>query len=99
MKVETGTEFHASAGPWENAHTVRTVSVQSSEQDELAKRLLQKANVSYELVDLSKGFRTELRARLHGVKDTPTLWVETGPVKVYAGVKAIMQYLETQVSG
>ena len=97
LKVETGREFHASAGPFENAHTMRTSENRTSVQDGLAKRLLENAKIEFDLVDLSKGVLTNFAARFHGIRETPTLRVEKGTIRLHRGVKAISKYVdETQ---
>ena len=94
MKVETGREFHASAGPFENAHTMRTREIRTSAQDGFAKRLLENAKIEFDLVDLSKGVWTGFSARIRGIRETPTLKVENGTVRLYRGVKGISKYVD-----
>ena len=59
----------------------------------MVKDLLKKSGIDFETVDLSKGLRTRISAKLQHVSETPTLIVESSPPKRYEGVKAITQYL------
>jgi hypothetical protein len=93
-KVEVAREFHGGAGPWENPHVMKTTEIVTSGQDALAKQLLQKAKIDFQLVDLSKGIGASVAARLRGISETPTLRVENGSIKVYVGMEAIAKYID-----
>lgn len=71
----------------------KSVQVISSKEDSMVKDLLKKSGIDFETVDLSRGLRTRISARLQHVSETPTLIVENNPPKRYEGVKAITQYL------
>ena len=62
-------------------------------QDAQAKDFLMKSGVDFDLVDLSKGAKARIVARIRGVRETPTLEVRQGSVKRYVGLKSISEYL------
>ncbi len=57
--------------------------------DAWARDLLKKSSAEFEIVDVSRGFRGKLSAKLQRVKETPTLIVESEPPEIYEGVTAI----------
>ena len=64
-------------------------------QDELARDLLRKSGLKFDLIDLSNGFRTRLWARLKGVRKTPTLLDGNSPKRTYVGVGEIFNYIRS----
>ena len=64
-----------------------------SQQDAQAKDLLKKSGIPFELIDISKGFRTRIGAKRSGVAETPTLLDRESVSKRYVGLKAISQYV------
>lgn len=62
-------------------------------QDALAKDLLKKSGLKFDLVDLSNGIGTRLGARLKGVTQTPTLIDGNSPSRSYIGVREISRYI------
>ena len=65
-----------------------------SPMDEQAKDILTKKAIDFELVDLSRGLKAGLIAKVRGIGETPTLQVETGPVRRHVGLKAITDWLD-----
>ena len=61
--------------------------------DSQAKDLLTKNGIRFDLVDLSKGMKAGLVAKLRRIKETPTLEVEQSSVRRYVGLKAISGYV------
>jgi hypothetical protein len=86
------------AAHWTTDYAEGSTLSNLSHQDSLAKNMLRKSGFQFELVDLSKGIRTRLKGALSGIKQTPTLLVETSPSKRYVGVEEISQYLTEQQS-
>ncbi len=75
------------------AHSLTKTEFILPPQDAQAKDLLKKSGFDFDLVDLSKGMRTGLIARIRGVKETPTLEVGHGSARRYVGLKAISDYV------
>jgi hypothetical protein len=70
-----------------------------SQDDALAKDLLRKARLRFDLVDLSDGIGTRLAARLNGVTQTPTLLDRNSPSKLHIGLKEISRYISSNQPG
>ncbi len=80
------------SGHWcSAANRVQSTIANLSPQDRLAKEILSRSNMQFEIVDLSA--TGGVRAWLRGVKNTPTLIVEGDTSRKYEGVKAISQYV------
>ena len=62
-------------------------------QDAQAKDFLKKSGVEFDLIDLSKGMRVKIRARLRGVTETPTVLDENSPSRRYVGLTGISRYV------
>ena len=62
-------------------------------EDAYARDLLKSSGVDFELVDLSAGIGPRLRARLQGVRQTPTLLDRDRSPQLYAGMKEISDYV------
>jgi glutaredoxin len=65
------------------------------QQDALAKDLLRKSGLKFDLVDLSNGIGTRLGARLKGVRQTPTLIDGNSPSRSYIGIREISRYISS----
>jgi glutaredoxin len=74
------------------ANRVQSTVTSLAPQDRLAKEILTKSKIQFEVVDLSDRGR-ELVARIRGVKDTPTIIVEGSSRRKYEGVRAIHEYV------
>ncbi len=75
------------------AHSLTKTEYKLSPMDGQAKDILTKKGIDFELVDLSRGLKASLIARVRGIGETPTLQVETGPIKGIVGLKAISDWL------
>ncbi len=64
-----------------------------SQQDAVAKDILRKAGIQFDVVDLSSGVRVRLLARLRGVRGTPTVLVDGGSTRRYEGTKATARFI------
>lgn len=83
----------AGGGHWcSAANRVQSTIVSLTPQDRLAKEILTKSKILFEVVDLS-GRGRGLAARIRRVKETPTLIVEGSSRRKYEGVQAIQEYL------
>ena len=83
----------AGGGHWcSAANRVQSTITSLAPQDRLAKEIVTRSKMPFEVVDLSdRG--TGLVARIRGVKYTPTLIVEGSSRRKYEGVKAIQEYV------
>jgi hypothetical protein len=64
-----------------------------SPQDAHAKQIVTRSGIEFDLVDVSKSVRARLTGKLSGIKQTPTLLVETSPSRRYVGLQEISRYL------
>ena len=91
-KEDTVVGFNAGSY-YTRAHSLTKTEFSLPPQDAQAKDYLTKNGVDFDLVDLSKGMKSGLIARIRGVKETPTLQVGKGHVKRYVGLKAISDFV------
>ena len=63
------------------AHSLAKTEYKLSPMDAQAKDILTKRGIDFDLVDLSRGLKAGLIAKARGTGETPTLQVETGPIK------------------
>lgn len=88
VSVETMGGGHTTADYSEGSTLVRY-----SPDEELARLLLKRSRVDFEIVDLSKNVGTKLLARLKGITRTPTLAEENGSGRRFVGIKEIQKFL------
>ena len=88
-------EAMGAAGHTTAEYTEGSVQVKLTNDDQLAKDLLKRAGLDYDLADLSKGIGLRLRARLIGVKQTPTLVDGSKPRQFYVGISEISQFAKS----
>jgi glutaredoxin len=65
------------------------------QQDQEAIDLLEKAGIAYERVDLSnRDFTTQLKARITGLNETPTLIFHNKKIKGLENIRRVLQKIE-----
>lgn len=80
---------------WNTTYAEGSTLYRDSDEDFRAKDILKRSGIEFDLVDLSRGIKTNLFARIRGVKETPTLEVGESSGKRYVGLKAISDYVNT----
>ena len=91
-------EAMGAAGHTTGEYTEGSVQVKLNKEDQLAKDLLKRSGLDYDLADLSKGLGLKLRARLIGVKQTPTLVDGSNPRQFYVGINEISQFAKSHAN-
>ena len=78
---------------WNTEYAEGSTLQRFSNEDIRARDILRRSGIEFDLVDLSKGVKTSLVARIHGVKETPTLEIRESALKRCVGLKAISDYV------
>jgi hypothetical protein len=91
-KVDIVTGFNPGSY-YTRAHSLSKTQFDLPPQDAQAKDFLKKSGVEFDLVDLSKGTRVKIMARLRGVTETPTLLDESSSSRRYVGLTGISRYV------